>query len=342
MKVSIIVPVYNVEQYLRDCIQSVLGQSVEDIELILVNDGSTDRSGKICDYYAAQYPDKVIAIHNENQGVFVTRGCGITAASGDLFLFLDSDDYLREGAIERLVFLCEKTQCDMIIYNASTEPDYSSKFRNYPFKNGELFEGVGKQRLYELLVQTKELNNLWLKAVKREAIDFSVDYMRLAHVKHGEDLLLSAAFLTRAQRILLVDELLYYYRQREGSIVHVFDKKHHISIKTVYREMEKYIDLWGMGDYHSKHYARVVRGWVGALVNLVTRRRSIPREEYHGLLDELALDEYFRNAYERMDSSILGKKEQRLARWLYFKNYTRMHVLYDLKIFVKRIHTKLC
>ena len=100
-KISIIIPVYNVEPYLRRCIDSVLEQTMQDYEIVVVNDGSTDNSGSICDQYANQY-DQIRVIHKQNGGLSDARNTGIKAATGDYILFLDSDDYLDTDALEKL------------------------------------------------------------------------------------------------------------------------------------------------------------------------------------------------------------------------------------------------
>ena len=99
--VSIIVPVYNCKPYLEDCIQSVLAQDYGNLELLLIDDGSTDGSGQICDQYA--YYDKLRVIHQKNQGVSATRNTGIRLASGDLILFLDSDDTIEPSMVSTMV-----------------------------------------------------------------------------------------------------------------------------------------------------------------------------------------------------------------------------------------------
>ena len=108
--VSIIVPVYNCKPYLEDCIQSVLAQDYGNLELLLIDDGSTDGSGQICDQYA--HYDKLRVIHQKNQGVSATRNTGIRLASGDLILFLDSDDTIEPSMVSTMVADIEKEQAD--------------------------------------------------------------------------------------------------------------------------------------------------------------------------------------------------------------------------------------
>ena len=100
IKISIIIPVYNAEKYLKKCIDSVINQNVESKEIILVNDGSIDNSQEIIDEYVAKYPDMIKAIKQENAGQAVARNVGIENASGEFLAFLDSDDYLEENSYQ--------------------------------------------------------------------------------------------------------------------------------------------------------------------------------------------------------------------------------------------------
>lgn len=103
MSISFIIPIYNVEKYLKQCIDSVLGQVKEEDEIILVNDGSKDRSNLICKKYLKMFPDKIIYIEKENGGLSSARNVGIRQATKDYIAFVDSDDYLKQGYVE--VFL---------------------------------------------------------------------------------------------------------------------------------------------------------------------------------------------------------------------------------------------
>ena len=113
-KVSVIIPVYNVEQYVEKSIQSVLNQSMKDIEIILVNDGSTDKSGEICDRYG-QKEERIIVIHKENGGLSSARNVGVKAASGDYIGFIDSDDYIESVMYETLYQMAERDSADVAV-----------------------------------------------------------------------------------------------------------------------------------------------------------------------------------------------------------------------------------
>lgn len=114
MKVSVIIPVYNVEKYLFRCVKSVIDQTYENIEIILIDDGSEDNSGKLCDNYV-QLDNRIKVIHQQNGGLSSARNKGIELATGDAICFLDSDDYISKGCIEEMTSLMEKYNADVSI-----------------------------------------------------------------------------------------------------------------------------------------------------------------------------------------------------------------------------------
>jgi glycosyltransferase involved in cell wall biosynthesis len=317
---SLVIPVYNVEKYVGDCIESILRQSYPNYEIILVDDGSTDDSGTICDRYAEQFPEKVKVIHNENQGPMRARLCGVQAISGDVCLFVDSDDYLRDDALDLLQNRFLETGCDMILFNASTSADFSGRFTDYKFRDGQCFANEKKAEIYEMIITTNKLNPLWLKAVQTNILAMIPESYHDFTGNNANDLMLSLPLLTNAKKICYLDQSLYYYRPRPDSIVHSYNPKRHQSIKKVHMELEKYIDEWGLGALHGKHYAREVRGWIVSLKRLLMNSNAIPEHIMH----ELSEDDYFRKAYGNMDHSALSGSERTLSKWLYRRKYRRL------------------
>lgn len=105
--ISVIIPVYNVESFLDECLQSVMTQNYQNLELILINDGSTDNSGKLCDFYQAK-DDRIIVIHKENEGISIARNIGLNVAKGEYIFFVDSDDFLEKDCIQKFIQNLEK------------------------------------------------------------------------------------------------------------------------------------------------------------------------------------------------------------------------------------------
>lgn len=120
---SIIIPVYRVEEYLEKCVDSILAQTCQDFELLLIDDGSPDGSGAICDRYAASHPNQVRALHQPNGGAGAARNRGIELAQGDYLLFVDGDDWLAPNLLEDLSASIAATPADLYLFGALVERD---------------------------------------------------------------------------------------------------------------------------------------------------------------------------------------------------------------------------
>lgn len=128
-KISVIVPVYNVEDYLDRCIKSIINQTLDDIEIILINDGSNDRSGTICEQYA-NIDRRIKVVHKENQGVSVARNIGIEIANGKYIQFVDSDDWIEERLCEDAYNLIESEKSDIVFWGIKVEDEEGNFIRN--------------------------------------------------------------------------------------------------------------------------------------------------------------------------------------------------------------------
>ena len=116
--ISIIIPVYKVEPYLRNCLDSIVNQTNRNLEIILVDDGSPDKSGDICDAYAAA-DERIIVIHQNNQGVSAARNAGLDIAKGDYILFVDSDDWIEQETCEAVLDLALKNNADLVCFRGT-------------------------------------------------------------------------------------------------------------------------------------------------------------------------------------------------------------------------------
>jgi glycosyltransferase involved in cell wall biosynthesis len=222
----------------------------------------------------------ITVVHNKNQGPLLSRVQGIEHTKGEVLLFLDSDDSIRNDALGLLKERFEDEKCDMVIFNASLDPCFIQSFRKYNMKDESVFEGQSKAKLYELLVSSSDLNNMCLKAIRKRIANIDIDGKECLYIRHGEDLLQLLPIITRAEKIVFVNQNIYYYRQREGSLIHKFDINRKNSVKKVHLELEKYIEIWGMYELKGKHYAREIRGWIDSLQLLMDNKRHLSHDEY--------------------------------------------------------------
>ena len=221
MKFSILVPVYQVEKYIDECIQSVLNQTYTNWELILVDDGSKDKSGEICDRYAER-DERIHAYHKENRGAMHSRLYGIAHATGDFCVFLDSDDWLKKNALEIINQAVQKYDCDCVIYGLER------------IVNGRVY-GTTKQEEERLITDKRELYRkcflgnycgLSRKAVRRTALQKdAAAYEKFLHVRVGEDLLHSIEVLKNSRSVAFIDDRLYQYRLNPNSVIETINAK---------------------------------------------------------------------------------------------------------------------
>ena len=219
MKVSVIIPVYNVEKYLPRCIKSVLDQTYQDLEIILVDDGTKDNSGIMCDEYATK-DERFRVIHKENGGLSSARNSGIEIATGDAIFFLDSDDYLSTACIEKMVTLMKDKDADISIIQMKYIPENQNdecaetEVEKVTVMNSETaIEESLYQRLYTCCAPAK--------LYKRSAIGD----IRFPLGRISEDLATCHLFLNNSNRIVYSSYYGYYYRQHDSSIMHVFNPK---------------------------------------------------------------------------------------------------------------------
>lgn len=209
-KISIIVPVYKVEQYLPKCIDSILSQTYEDWELLLIDDGSPDNSGNICDEYA-KMDERIRVFHKENAGVSCARNLGLDNAKGEFVMFVDSDDWISTDCLQVCVDEIEVDNLDALQFGFFSVTDSSENSRvktsTIPLSGEEY-------------IQNNSFNVcVWGGLYKRDIIEenkirFPID------LKLAEDQIFVLSFIKKAVRIKYLDRAMYYYLQRSVSAVH--------------------------------------------------------------------------------------------------------------------------
>ena len=249
MKFSILVPVYNVEKYLRQCLDSILSQTFTDYEVILVNDGSTDGSAKICDEYLEKHTDKICVFHKQNQGLLLTRRFSLKQAKGEYIVFVDSDDYVAGNLLEILKENFDRHACDMLLYSfvRFVEGEAEVSYPTIPFADGTVFEGETKRQLYESFVLKHTFSNMWVKAVRREIIDVNTDYLSW-NVSRSEDVIQTPPLFNNANKIVFIDQALYYYRKSLGSTTARISEKDCRNYLIVTKRISEYLKIWSLSE----------------------------------------------------------------------------------------------
>lgn len=333
MSISFIIPIYNVEKYLKQCIDSVLGQVKEEDEIILVNDGSKDRSNLICKKYLKMFPDKIIYIEKENGGLSSARNVGIRQATKDYIAFVDSDDYLKQGYVEVLENAVNNNTVDVVMFGYETFPNGTVTVPI--FKEGiirskeELFDGV------KTVNKHNDFCFSWRLLIKRNFLN-KVKVMFDEQTKIGEDYLFNSQVLLEASNILVLKESLYMYRiNNENSIMRKKYKENLLeNLEYQYDEKKKIIKYYGLDEVDgwkidfSWYYVTAFRDmlfrnvWNGELKN---RKKEIRR-----ILESRII----RENYE-----VIG-----IAYWKYSKRAAIFHFFckYKMAGMVIRKLNKLC
>ena len=245
--ISIIIPVYNVEKYLKQCLNSIINQTYNNLEIILIDDGSTDNSGNICDYYS-KIDNRIYVIHKENEGQSIARNLGIKLAKGEYIGFLDSDDWIEEDMYSFLFENIEKHKADII--SCSLFFEYQSK-TIVPRKENDniiIFDKNNKNNLVRNFLLHKIYDGaVWNKLYKRKLFNNIIFPIN----QYYEDNFIVFDLLNAAKKIILTNKVFYHYRQHDNSTTKSFSPKKYIddmkaikhNIKVIKKNYPEFIKL---------------------------------------------------------------------------------------------------
>ena len=218
IKVSVIVPVYNVEKYLRKCLDSIIGQTLKDIEIILVNDGSTDSSLSICEEYAEK-DRRITVISKENAGPSHTRNTGLKTAKGEYISFVDSDDYIEENMLVTLYNLGKKSSADIVFCNNDIVPFDKFECSLYPYPTGKTVYASEFRKDIDYF--KKGVATVWRKIYRKDFLSLNNIFFDDTAMIH-EDTFFTVLCLEKAKIICGTAEILYHYIIRENSLVNTY------------------------------------------------------------------------------------------------------------------------
>ena len=217
-EISVIVPVYKVEEYLDECINSILNQSFKDYELILVDDGSPDHCGDICEKYAAQ-DRRIKVIHQENKGLSGARNAGLEIASGNYITFIDSDDVVERDYLQTLYSALKKEKAEISCCNTATFSEACTFEKGERESNNKCISISGQDAAlmqYEYNPHRAITISAWGKLIEKHLFG----NLRFPEGKIHEDQAVIPIILSKAQKVVACSLPLYGYRVRTGSIMH--------------------------------------------------------------------------------------------------------------------------
>ena len=216
VKISVIIPVYNVEKYLKRCLDSIINQTYKNLEIILIDDGSTDKSGKICDEYA-QKDKRIIVIHKENGGVSSARNKGLDICIGDYISFIDSDDWIEEDFFEYVVNNAKDN--DLLIFDYYITNGKSTKWIKYRRTKFE----ISKDECLIELTKAKLQSYLWVMIFKSELF-YNI---RFPQNRNYEDQAIMHLLIDKCQKIKYCNKAFYNYYQNPKGITHTVNYKNY-------------------------------------------------------------------------------------------------------------------
>lgn len=291
MLFSIVIPVYNVEKYLDECLQSIMSQVVslqEECEVILIDDGSTDTSGNICDQYREQYADIIKVFHNKNNGLLLTRRFGYKKAKGEYIVNLDSDDKLEEGALECLrTVISNNNRPDVIIFNLYLFNRNEKRLAYTDLLSNTEIDSVSRTNVLREFMIHYGMVSLCGKCYKLECVEVNKDYSQYARISNGEDSLQTLEIFDNANTFIYLNRPLYGYRMGSG-MTRKFDPNYYLSFMTIAKEIEKRKKHWQLPDFEMLFAIKV----------LTIAGRAITQSRFKKWENLLEHREYLNKIYE--------------------------------------------
>ena len=302
-KFSIIIPVYNTEKYLQQCVESVLNQTYANFEIILVNDGSTDNSAKICNDFS-KIDKRVKVINKINEGQIVARACGANSAAGDYLVMIDSDDYISLNYLSEMNKIITKYSPEVICCS-----NFETDGQNILLNPNELSEGLYcKERIiryiFEKLIENKKCeyfsNSLCTKVFKRSL--YVKYHLNDGWVSVAEDAVCCKPCIYHAKSLFSTQQAYYYYRNNPTSITKGKSVYKWLGPKLVGNHYEKHINMTE-GDFQEQNYRNIVHN----LFNVVLTQFN-KNDSYKNISKDILLnisDPYYENAINQAKFSCL-------------------------------------
>jgi glycosyltransferase involved in cell wall biosynthesis len=324
-KISIIVPVFKVEKYLPKCIDSLINQTLKDIEIILINDGSPDKCGIICDNYAKK-DNRVIVIHQENQGVSVARNAGIEVARGEWITFVDGDDWVENNMCELALNKAQESEADIVIWS------FFKNFINKEERIALIPGGDADLSKNKDLIQLKSIYQSYYDKVLTSTVSAGVTWCKLYNAEfirkyklrfkkgliRAQDTVFSINAIERASKIIYFDIPLYHYRITDSSTCSgtKYIENSIEPFNSLLNEFMNFINYYNKGtNYMDAFYARTIQVLMWHIkhnyfhkskkTNIVARREQISK---------LIKTEPYSTALNNVNVMMLPKKERLMTR----------------------------
>lgn len=320
-KLSIIVPVYGVEKYIDKCLNSLVKQSLKEIEVIVVNDGTKDNSQKIVDKYVKKYPDKIKSYIKENGGQGSARNYGLKKASGEYIGYVDSDDFVEKDMYKKLYNKAKENNYDIVVCgNYNVSEDYQNKnidafINNYNTDLENIF--FGKMAV-------------WNKIYKRDIL--IKNKLEFKEKVWYEDLAFTLKAIMNSNTFAFIDEPLYDYLIREGSTMNNSNVQRNLEILDAFNDILSYIQHNKKEEYFSKiEFLAIDHIYISAIVRVLKAEADdkVKRETINKLLDYM--NKKFPNYKNNKYINTLSKNRKIIYKLINIKMYGLINLIFKVK-----------
>ena len=306
--VSIIVPIYKIEDYIKSCIKSIVNQTYKNLEIILVDDGSPDNCPSICDDWAEK-DSRIKVIHKQNEGLIEARKSGLRIATGDYVSFVDGDDWIEPDMYQNIADAIDEYNPDCVItqfYYSYPDREDKSRYcfdKSY-YSRSELENEVFPKMLFDGKYYSFGVYpNCWTKVFKRDILEknlYDVD----SRVRMGEDIAFTYPCLMQCNSLAFVDKALYHYRINPQSMTKAYDDKLNEIIYLPYEALlnkskENGVDLSQQLPYYLLYLVNFL------IRNEANKNSKFSNKEKTALLNSIVNNEYVINEFSKIDASIL-------------------------------------
>lgn len=321
IKVSVIVPVYNVEKFIDKCLNSLVNQTLKEIEIIVVNDGSPDNSQKIIDKYVKKYPEKVQSFIKENGGQGSARNLGMEKAKGEYIGYVDSDDFVEKDMYKKLYNKAKENNYDIVVCgNYNVSEDYQNKnidafINNYNTDLENIF--FGKMAV-------------WNKIYKRDIL--IKNKLEFKEKVWYEDLAFTLKAIMNSNTFAFIDEPLYDYLIREGSTMNNSNVQRNLEILDAFNDILSYIQHNKKEEYFSKiEFLAIDHIYISAIVRVLKAEADdkVKRETINKLLDYM--NKKFPNYKNNKYINTLSKNRKIIYKLINIKMYGLINLIFKVK-----------
>lgn len=325
MKVSIIIPAYNAEKYIKKCLESVVNQTYKNIEVIVINDGSTDNTLEII----KKYKD-IVLIDQENAGVSASRNSGIKKSTGDYIMFVDSDDYIDLDMVEKMINISNNGKTDIIRCGYIRE----YKDKSVPFKMVDKSIYVDdKNVVYNKFVKDYTLSSPCCQLIKKELIKKTFD----ESISMGEDYLFNLDIYTNASTFMFTNETYYHYLYNEESSTTSLKKdkivKNCEDVLKVYTTLFEYIKIWDRLDLEKKVALRVIKELNMKLIKIFNTKEQVDKKRE--IINQFFDDEIVVEIRKKLSILDILKKLNiyTICNLYIYKNRKKLYYIFGSKIY---------